>query len=95
MFTCAQMGSKQAYLVSIINIKLCFSYETLVCINNDGDFYETSTYYSSTTSRHISAFRSKLTTHFTKHHKVDNIEMLVNQLLFESTKKIVVESITE
>ena len=95
MITCAQIDSKQAYLVKIGDVWLCFSYNTLVCINKDKHFYQTTNYYSTTTTRHINSFKRECTTQFSLIHKVDNIEMLANQLLFESTKEMVVEQITD
>ena len=100
MITCAQMDSKQAYLVKIRNVWLYFSYNTLVCIRytesyNTVFIYETSTYHSRTTTRHISAFYKEYSKSTYSRSKVDNIEMLANQLLFESTKEMVVANITE
>lgn len=102
MITCAQIDSKQAYLVKIRNVWLYFSYNTLVCIkyNRYKDtpvIYETSEYHSRTTTRHIIEFYKKYSNEvYTEDiHKVDNIEMLANQLLFESTKEMVVAQITE
>ena len=95
MITCAQIDSKQAYLVKIRNVWLCFSYNTLVCINNDKHFYQTTNYYSSTTTRHITSFKRECATQFSLLHKVDNIEMLANQLLLESTKEMAVAYLTD
>ena len=102
MITCAQIDSKQAYIVKIRNIWLFFSYNTLVCIKHNRYkdtpvIYETSEYHSRTTTRHINEFYGKYTREvYTKDmNKVDNIEMLANQLLFESTKEIVVAQITD
>ena len=100
MITCAQIDSKQAYIVKIRNVWLFFSYNTLVCIryaesHNSVFIYETSTYYSSTTTRHINEFYKRYDKNIYSKSKVDNIEMLANQLLFESTKEMVVEQITE
>lgn len=100
MITCAQMDSKQAYLVKIRNIWLFFSYNTLVCIkyNRQGNIpiiYETSEYHSSTTTRHIKDFYLSYYVHHYENEKVDNIEMLANQLLFESTKEMIVAQITD
>lgn len=95
MITCAQIDSKQAYLVKIGDVWLCFSYNTLVCINNDKHFYQTTNYYSSTTTRHITSFKRECTTKFSSFHEVDNIDTLANQLLFESTKEMVVAQITD
>lgn len=101
MITCAQIDSKQAYLVKIRNVWLFFSYNTLVCIKDNRSIYrsiyETNTYHSRTTSRHISEFYKKYSNEVYKEdiHKVDNIEMLANQLLFESTKEMVVAQITD
>lgn len=100
MITCAQIDSKQAYLFKIRNVWLYFSYNTLVCIRyadsyNTVFIYETSTYHSSTTTRHINEFYKRYSKNTHSKSKVDNIEMLANQLLFESTKKMVVEQITE
>lgn len=102
MITCAQIDSKQAYIVKIRNVWLFFSYNTLVCIKHNRYkdtpiIYETSKYHSSTTTRHISEFYKKYTEEdYAKYiHKVDNIEMLANQLLFESTKGMVVAQITD
>lgn len=102
MITCAQMDSKQAYLVKIRNVWLYFSYNTLVCIKHNRYrdtpvIYETSEYHSRTTTRHISEFYNKYTreVYIKDMNKVDNIEMVANQLLFESTKEMVVAQITD
>ena len=100
MITCAQMDSKQAYLVKIRNVWLFFSYNTLVCIRYAESYstifiYETSKYHSSTTTRHINEFYKKYSKDIYSKSKVDNIEMLANQLLFESTKEMVVAQITD
>lgn len=95
MITCAQIDSKQAYLVKIRNVWLFFSYNTLVCIINADKFYETDIYHSITTNRHIKEFINKYSSSSRKHIKVENIEMLANQLLFESTKEMVVAHITD
>lgn len=95
MITCAQMDSKQAYLVKIGKVCLFFSYNKLVCVNTDKHFYETTNYYSSNTTKHITSFKRRFTTKFSLLHKVDNIEMLANQLLFESTKEMAVAYITD
>lgn len=102
MITCAQIDSKQAYLVKIRNVWLYFSYNTLVCIKHNRYkdtpiIYETSEYHSRTTSRHISEFYKKYSKEvlIKDMNKVDNIETLANQLLFESTKEMVVEHITD
>lgn len=102
MITCAQIDSKQAYIVKIRNVWLFFSYNTLVCIKynrygNTAVIYETNTYHSRTTTRHISEFYKNYPNEVNKEdiHKVDNISMLANQLLFESTKEMVVAQITE
>ena len=100
MITCAQMDSKQAYLVKIGKVWLYFSYNTLVCIRytesyNTVFIYETSTYHSRTTTKHISAFYKEYGKSTYSKSKVDNIEMLANQLLFESTKEMVVAQITD
>lgn len=102
MITCAQIDSKQAYLVKIRNVWLFFSYNTLVCIKynrygNTAIIYETSKYHSSTTTRHIFEFYKKYSNEvYTEDtHKVDNIEMLANQLLYESTKEMIVAHITD
>lgn len=95
MITCAQIDSKQAYIVKIRDVWLCFSYNTLVCIVHGYDFYETKTYYSKTTTNHIKEFIYSYSNRHHRYTKVDNIEQLANQLLFESSKEIVVAQITE
>lgn len=102
MITCAQIDSKQAYLVKIRNVWLFFSYNTLVCIKHNRYkdtpvIYETSEYHSRTTTRHIIEFYKKYSNGVYNEniHKVDNIEMVANQLLFESTKEMVVAQITD
>ena len=100
MITCAQIDSKQAYLVKIRNVWLFFSYNTLVCIRHSKEWnvhniYETSKYHSRTTTRHINDFYSSFSSLNYEIEKVDNIEMLANQLLFESTKEMVVANITD
>ena len=100
MITCTQIDSKQAYLVKIRNVWLFFSYNTLVCIryNRKGNIpiiYETSEYHSSTTTRHIKDFYSSFSFLLYEIDKVDNIEMLANQLLYESTKEMIVAHITD
>lgn len=102
MISCAQIVSKQAYIVKIRNIWLYFSYNTLVCIKHNRYkdtpiIYETSTYHSSTTTRHITKFHSEYSREVSSKdiHKVDNIEQLVNQLLFESTRDMVISQITD
>ena len=100
MITCAQIDSKQAYLVKIRNVWLFFSYNTLVCIrhNKEGNIhnvYETSQYHSRTTTRHINDFYSSFSFLRYEIEKVDNIEMLANQLLYESTKEMIVAHITD
>lgn len=102
MITCAQIDSKQAYLVKIRNVWLFFSYNTLVCIKHNRYkdtpvIYETSEYHSRTTTRHIIEFYKKYSNGVYNEniHKVDNIEMVANQLLFESTKEMVVAYIAD
>ena len=100
MITCAQIDSKQAYLVKIRNVWLYFSYNTLVCIRYAESYstvfiYETSTYHSSTTTRHINEFYKRYSKNTYSQSKVDNIEMIANQLLFESTKEMAVAYLTD
>lgn len=102
MISCAQIGNKQAYLVKIRNVWLYFSYNTLVCIKHNrykdtSIIYETKTYYSPTTTRHITKFYNEYSreVNIEDIYKVDNIEQLANQLLFESTRDMVVSQITE
>lgn len=100
MITCAQIDSKQAYLVKIRNVWLFFSYNTLVCIrhNKEGNtctIYETSEYHSRTTTTHIKDFYSSISFIRYEIEKVDNIEMLANQLLLESTKEMAVAYLTD
>lgn len=95
MITCAQIDSKQAYLVKIRDVWLCFSYNTLVCIVHGLNFYETKEYHSKTTTNHIKKFAYTYSNRHGNYSKVDNIDFLANQLLFESTRDMVVSQITE
>lgn len=102
MITCAQLDSKQCYLVKIRNVWLFFSHNTLVCIKHNRYqdtpiIYETNIYHSRTTTTHINDFykRHSREVYIKDIHKVDNIEMLANQLLFESTREMVVAQITD
>lgn len=102
MISCAQIGNKQAYLVKIRNIWLYFSYNTLVCIKHNRHHdtaivYETNEYHSPTTTRHIHKFYNEYCrgVYIKDIHKTENIEQLANQLLFESTRDMVISQITE
>lgn len=95
MISCAQIDSKQAYIVKIRDVWLCFSYNTLVAICHGYDFYETKEYHSRTTTNHIKKFVYTYTSRHHKYSKVDNIEQLANQLLFESTRDMVISQITD